>query len=666
MGDLKNLLKSIENESEEYSGAAGSEGDIEVLADSLNQALELASKELKVDLSMLDYEIIEKGTKGFAGVGRRPYKLVVRTAKVSDKYKDLLEIDKKLSHVTVNEEDIVKIDENTDGEFKVRVTKSGIWLTVTSPKKKGKKVDTTDVMTQFYSMRIENADNSSIEKAVKSHSGKPVRVGEWIPNPDIDGSMSVEVSDDEMKAYIHFSEPRFSGRHMEVDDILELLKEAGVVTGVDEKGIEEYLERMDYTESLIAAKGSSPKHGKDAYVDYKVRIDKSQTVFEEDEKGQVDFKDLDLLENVVVGQLLAIKVPAEEGVQGRTLTNRVLPARSGKDIVLRHGKGTILSEDGFELTAEINGQVVFNAERVSVEPVHLVKGDVSLQTGNIVFLGSVVITGNVQDNFVVKAAGNIEVKGSVQKAFLEAEGNIIVKQGIVGREEAKIESTGGTVYAKFIQTATVLAERDVIVSEGIIHSHVDAGERILCNGRKAKIVGGVIRAAEEVNARFLGSDSFTKTEVRVGVNPKVLQQIVDLRSIRKNEEENINKVKLDLNTLTVQKKNSGGYLPPDKEEMHNKLIMQKQKLTGRLNEIGLELEELKGYLSMLGHKGKICAEKNIFPGVDVYVKEEKFAVKDPYSNIKFTLENDEIRLSEYEAPDFDQEQFRALTSSRRR
>ncbi len=666
MGDLKDFIKNIDAESAESSDEAASEDEIEVYADSINQALELSSKELGVEISMLDYEIIEKGTKGFVGVGRRPYRLLVRPAKVHDKYKDLLKIEEKLTHIAAGDEELRGVEEKIEGEFKVRVTKSGIWLTVTPPQKKGKKVGIADVMGKLYSLRIENADNSKMEKAVNNSSGEPVRIGEWMPNPDIDGSMSTEISDDEMKAYVHFIEPTYSGRHMEVDDVLEALKESGVVTGVDEKGISDYLENMDYRETLIAAKGIPPKHGKDAYIDYKVRIDKSQTVFEEDEKGQVDFKDLDLLENVVVGQLLAVKVPAEEGVQGRSLTNRILPARSGKDTVLKHGKGTILSEDGLELTAEINGQVVFNAGKLSVEPIHVVKGDVSLQTGNIVFLGSVVVTGNVQDNFVVKAAGNIEIKGSVQKAFLEAEGNVVVKQGIVGREDAKIESTGGSVYAKFIQTATVIAEKDVIASEGIVHSHVDAGERIICNGRKAKIVGGVIRAAEEVNARILGADAFTKTEIRVGINPKVLQQISDLKTIRKEQDERQNKVKLDLNTLTVQKKNSGGYLPPDKEEMYKKLMSQKQKLTGRLNEIGLELEELKGYLNMLGHKGKICAEKNIFPGVDVYIKEEKFSVKDPYANIKFTLENEEIRLSEYEPPDFDQDQFRMLTSPRRR
>ncbi len=651
----------------------GSEGDVspdnelDVFADSVKQALELASGEFKTDISRLDYEIIEKGTSGLFGIGRKPYHLIVKQAEIVDQYKDILEIERKLSKVSIRDDvGIKKSEENADGQIIIRVTKTGVWLTVTPPSGNGRKVESNMVREKLNTMRISNTDSKKIEKAISSKSGKPVKIGEWIPNPEFDSRMSVEVTEDEMQAIVKITRPRYSGKHMELDDILSALKNAGVVAGINEEWIKEYLDKMDYSYSLIAAEGVKPKHGKDAYIDYKVRIDKSRTVFEEDEKGQVDFKDLDLLENVVVGQILAVKVAAEEGVPGRTITNRILPAKSGKDTVLKYGKGTILSEDGLELTAEINGQVVYQHSRISVEPVHLVKGDVSLETGNIVFLGSVIVTGNVQDNFVVKAAGNIEIRGSVQKAFLEAEGNIVVRQGIVGREGAKIESTGGSVFAKFIQSANIVVEKDVIVPEGILHSFVDAGGRIICTGRRAKIVGGLIRAGDEVNARFLGSDTFTKTEVSVGINPKVLQQITDMKSMISEDSNELEKINLDLNTLNVQKNNSGGKLPPDKDELYNKLSTQKQTLTEKIAELNIEHEELTSYINMLEQKGKVCVEQSVFPGVEIHIKDEKFVVKDQYTNIKFTFENEGIRLSEYEPPQFTDDQTKMMTYTKMR
>jgi uncharacterized protein len=661
MSNLKNFLKNIGDEGQDISLG----NDIEVFADSVKQGLELASRDLHAEISTLDYEILEKGNAGMLGIGRKPYHLLVRKSETGGQYKDVLDIEQKLSKVSITDDiQLKKTGDNIDGKFKIRVSKSGIWFTVFPPKGKGKKVELSEVREQLGSLRISNVDNKKIEKIVSGRSGKPVKIGDWIPNPENDSKISIEMSDDEMKVFAKITRPRFSGRHLDVDDVIDALKQGGVVTGIQEERIAKYLDEMDYSSALIGAEGVKPKHGRDAYIDYKVRIDKSRTVFEEDEKGQIDFKDLDLLENVVVGQLLAVKVPVEEGVPGRTVTNRVLPAKSGKDMHLKYGKGTILSEDGLELTAEINGQVVYQHLKISVDPVHVVKGDVSLETGNIVFLGSVLITGNVQDNFVVKSAGNIEVRGSVQKAFLEAEGNIIVRQGIVGREEAKIESTGGSVYAKFIQSANVVVEKDVIVPEGILHSNVDAGSRIICTGRRAKIMGGNIRAGEEVNARYLGSDTFTKTDISVGINPKVLQQMTDLRNVLKESNDELEKLNLDLNTLKIQRATSGRKLPQDKEELYNKLLSQKQKLTGRIQEITIELEELNAYLNILEQKGKVCAEQCIYPGVEIHIKDEKFSVRDQYSHVKISMENDEIKIFEYEPPQFTSDQTKMMAYTR--
>jgi uncharacterized protein (DUF342 family) len=164
-------------------------------------------------------------------------------------------------------------------------------------------------------------------------------------------------------------------------------------------------------------------------------------------------------------------------------------------------------------------------------------------------------------------------------------------------------------------------------------------------------VGGVIRAGEEVNARVIGSDSFTRTEVRVGINPKVLQQVSDLEALKQQGGEELDKIRKDVTTLTVLKNNSGGRLPQEKEELLQKLSQQKQKLETRFAEVNLELEELKDYLGMLEQKGKVCAEQTVFPGVEIYIKDRRYPVKDPYNYIKFTLEGGEIRLSEYEKPE---------------
>jgi uncharacterized protein (DUF342 family) len=661
MASLKDLFLEIE----ETASGDYEDNSLEVYADSIKQALEIASQELGVDISNLDYEVVEKGTKGLFGFGRLPYRVIITPLKVNEEHHDLDEIEMKL---TGSYNPGISIDDkkDADGTFSVRVSKTGVWLKVTKPKGKGQPVALEAIENKCYALRLGNFDRANLTKAVKRADGEKIRIGEWLPNPAYDSTMRVEVTEDELKAFVYFNPPKFSGRHMDYDDVLDVLRNAGVVTGIKDDAIKEYLEEMDYKKPLLAAEGQAPRDGKSAYIDYKVKVDKTTIKFEEDDAGKVDFRNLELLENVVVGQLLAVKVPLEEGIPGRTITNRVIPAKSGKDTAIKYGKGTILSEDETELTAEINGQVVFKVGRISVEPVFVVTKDVSLETGNIVFLGSVIIQGSVLDNFEVKAAGNVEVKGTVHKAFIEAEGDIIVHQGISGKDEAKIESTGGSVFAKFAQNANVIAERSVVIPEGILHCRVDAGEKIYSIGRRAKIAGGLIRAGDEVNAGYLGAEGSTKTVIRVGVNPKMLQQIDDLTDAKKLLEDELATLRLDLKTLNTQKRNAGGKLSEDKEKMLVDLTSREEKQADRFNEIAGELDELNEYMNLLEHKGKVCAEKIAYPGVEVYIKDKDFKIRDNYNHVKFSLVGDEMNISDYDPPVFIDGSQRITTVVRRR
>ncbi|MFW6365829.1 MAG: Jag N-terminal domain-containing protein, partial [Spirochaetota bacterium] len=72
MASLKEMIQSLGEEER------GVENEIEVYADSIRQGLELAAEEFGVDISMLDYDVAEKGSAGIFGFGRLPYKLYVR------------------------------------------------------------------------------------------------------------------------------------------------------------------------------------------------------------------------------------------------------------------------------------------------------------------------------------------------------------------------------------------------------------------------------------------------------------------------------------------------------------------------------------------------------------------------------------------------------------
>ena len=281
-----------------------------------------------------------------------------------------------------------------------------------------------------------------------------------------------------------------------------------------------------YGRPVVVAEGTKARDGADAHM-YVHLQGPEGTVKLKERDGRVDFKDISRVENVVVGQLLASKVPAEPGQPGQTVTGKLIPAEKGKDCDLAVGKNVKLSEDGLSALAETNGQVLLLGGKVNVEPIYTVAGNVDLRTGNVLFLGTVVVRGNVEDGFAVKAAGNIEVFGSVGKCTLDAEGDIVVHQGIAAKTEGKVRC-GKSLYSKFIEHAHVDAGENVVVTDGIVHSYVDANKMILCQGKRAQIVGGRLRASEEINSKILGSVAGTETLLEVGYDPRSKERLVQL------------------------------------------------------------------------------------------------------------------------------------------
>ncbi|HMZ37184.1 MAG TPA: FapA family protein, partial [Leptospiraceae bacterium] len=610
---------------------------VEVIGASIAGCLARAASHLGQEVSRLDYEILERGKSTL--LTKIPYRLLVSVLPPEERFADLEEFSIKLGvgdRMLSEELDQFVAPKHMDGRCLVRVYRSGVYVTVFPPLGQGMPVDLETVLNRVRSTGVQNFVQSTVEKAVRDASGEPVRIGDTVPRPEADSSCKVDISDDEMTATVRITAPKMGGRHLEVNDVVNALKAHGVVIGFKEELIRSALIEDRYMQDIVAAEGVPPLHGPDAKIEYKVNI-KKNVQLEQDDRGKVDFKNLNLVENVVAGQILGVKIPAKKGVPGRTLTNRIVLARDGKDIELRQGKGTILSDDKTKLIAEINGQVVYSNLKLSVEPVYRVVGDVGPKTGNIMFLGSVIVGGSVLDNFEVKAAGNVDVHGSVGKARIEAEGDIIVKQGILGREGAFIESTSGSLFAKFIQSARVNVAEDVVVQEGILHSEVDAGGKVVCNGRRAQIVGGAIRAKKEVRARMIGSPSYTGTEITVGTDPRVLKQFDELRALSKDTEDKLSRAKKSLATLNARKKADVDSFSPAQEEQLQKAEDASQKLTARTKEIAEEMGKLEEYMNQLSAQGKVHIEKEVFPNVTVTIRNVSQTFSDTYRAVTLTF-----------------------------
>jgi uncharacterized protein (DUF342 family) len=313
--------------------------------------------------------------------------------------------------------------------------------------------------------------------------------------------------------------------------------------------------------------------------------------------------------------------------------------KPGKDMVLPLGKN-VRAEDN-KIYAAISGQFQLSNGKIHVSPVIEIKGDVDLSTGNVEFVGNVVIRGSVQTGFVVKADGNVEIAGSVCGGTVEGK-NVVIRMGIQGMQRGYVKSKEN-LTTKFIENATVSAEGDVMVSDVILHSNVSAGKRVIVEGKRGFIAGGHVIAAEEVRAKTVGTHLAVATDLEVGVNPAIRAEYTELkREVRKNE------VTLDQaqKTLNVLKNIGTNDLSPEKREMLLKLTKAQFQMAGQLEAMRKRVAEIELLFEEMRY-GRIRVSETVYPGVKIVIGTLVKPIRENLKYASFHSEDGEIRIGSY-------------------
>jgi uncharacterized protein (DUF342 family) len=610
----------------------------------LKAAVTEAATLLDIPVRRVEYEVVERGSPGFLGAGRKNWKIHA--------YERITGKEKEESGGTESGDfDAIFEQKSLDknGEAFVQLIEEGAMLKVTPPAGNGKPVSYARVKLLLEDRAVKEIDEAAVKAVIQNADGKYARVGGFEHNQKGDAKARLEIVDGNMKALLSVTAPGFGGYDLNFDYYMNLLTQNRVYYGIKEDFLKEFADRPVYREAVVVAEGLKPNNGRDAYIQYNFETDQKKIKIKEEAGGGVDFKNLNLIQNVVEGQPLAKMILAEKGVPGRNLTGEPLPATDGKDIAIPTGNNVKIAEDGLTVIATKNGQVVMTGEKINVESVYLVKGNVNNSTGNIDFLGSVIITGNVGDGFSVKAAGNIEIRGAVEGADIEAVGDITIHQGVVGKGVARIH-VGRSVWARFLENATVQAGNMVMVSDGIVNSHVDAFQRIVVRGKRPNIVGGHLRASHGIYAGNIGNISGTETVCETGFDLKTKLFFDAL--VREHSELEVELVYLQQGIQTlVNIKKQRKTLPDEKEIELKEMLAKRQTMINAIQEQSAKIAELKEQLENESVPGKISVEANVYAGVKITIRDITERIRNDQKNVTFVLAGDSIRGVKYQGPD---------------
>ncbi|WMJ82901.1 DUF342 domain-containing protein [Oscillospiraceae bacterium LTW-04] len=321
-----------------------------------------------------------------------------------------------------------------------------------------------------------------------------------------------------------------------IEILHRVLKDCRITFGVDEEALNSFFttnpDSLLYNTPIVVAQGVSAVEGKDGYVkELFARTSKSH--FDQRPDGSIDFKNMHIVNNISKGTVICEIINPVQGTLGTSIYNKPLRPRTAKAPAVPRGENVDLvtiDEYMCQLVAAIDGNLVYKDKRFCVEHTFKVNGNVNNSVGNINFTGNVIVTGDVCEGYSIRTNGDVTVYGIVEGASIYAGGNIILQKGINGMGKGILEAQKD-ITAKFIENCTVRAGGD-IKSESVINSTVEADGGLMLIGR-GTLVGGNITVFGSVDAKIVGSRSYTHINIVLGVTPNMLRERNQIRQQHK-------------------------------------------------------------------------------------------------------------------------------------
>jgi uncharacterized protein (DUF342 family) len=461
---------------------------------------------------------------------------------------------------------------------------------------------------------------------------------------DSDAEITINTTSNNLKATADYFPAQGQGVSLTMELVKAKLAEQGITTGINEDGIRYICECIRPLKAFVLAEAIPPGTGENARIEQYVTISKRTKAIER-EDGSVDFKELGEITSVSKGQPLFRRIPPTRGTPGRDIKGNEIPGLMGKNIKIVLGNGTVFDKQNPDLVVAANeGELILKNGILHVSEIHEVKEDVDYSTGNLKFLGSIRIKGTVRSGFSVEAGGSIQINGNIEDATVIAGNDVTVLGGFAGTGQGVVKA-GRDVFIKFVENQRVEAGRDIILNGISYHSYLLAGRSVLAKTGKGTVVGGCSEARHSVEAVRFGSVACVPTEIKVGIDPTLIERLKLLDEEIDQVQKSSEKLEQSVIFLYKMKIDRNGELPPDKAELLAKLETARKGIPEKLEELKKNRE------SMIIEQSDVesafaSADAGVYPKVKVYIGHQWILNDDNLGPSMFKLfEGDVIRLS---------------------
>lgn len=448
----------------------------------------------------------------------------------------------------------------------------------------------------------------------------------------------------------------YGGRDVQSSDVIAALTSMEVTRGISKNALKKVMvlsrnlaagEKI----SLLVAKGKEPIDGEDASFEPLVDDFREQALQPQEKEGEEDKVDMrDLGETITVneGDELIRRIPPTKGDDGFTVKGEPIPATPGKNIKLRAGKGAGISPNDPELVvATTSGMPWINKDGADVDNA-LCLNAVDISTGHVKFKGSVIVSGDIAADMIVRATGSVTVGGFIESADVQAHGDVIAMKGIIGHqvedgeEHTCFVKAGGKITAKFVQSANLQASGDIELGLHSIQSFVKSKNAVTVmdkTGRNGSIVGGEVYAGSTITTVNLGATAGTETLVKAFTRfDKYKENIADLNSKYKAAQETTMKVvraEMDLAKIPKSERTQ-----EQTERVKNMKEDSNKEIASAMNRFQSAEEELRKQLN----ENVVKVTERVYPKVTIQYSDEQVTTKREHSPCRIYFNEYEIKI----------------------
>lgn len=435
--------------------------------------------------------------------------------------------------------------------------------------------------------------------------------------------------------------PPFNGGEILYSETLKFRMDSlSVKHGINEQLIKKLISEKIYFKIFQIAEGKEAVNGRHGSYKNLFSTKKNQVNIKEDNHGNVNYKELNMIQSIHKGDTICEITLPTEAVDGMTVTGEVIKGREGKFPAVPAGKNTEYTEDKTRLIAKIDGEVVFEENKFNVRNLLTIDHDVDNSIGNINFTGDVLIKGDVREGYTVMADGDVRIIGTVEGATVIAGGDLTIERGMTGGNKGVIEIQG-TLKCKYLENCRVYAKAG-IEADQIMYSNLSTDESIIVKGKKGSVTGGKLIAGSKIEAVTIGTLANTnlKTEIVLGVVPHLVEKEKELQQEFEAVQEKMHKASQDIRYIqgNMQKINQ------ERKELLKNLIFQYQIDDMQNKKLEEELAEIR---QMIQSNTEKCGLKcdNVYPIMNINVCGSNYVLDMELKECRISRKDDKTFIS---------------------